>query len=147
MINDIFNVLLPQFALGGFILLLLVLSMVLRPALYKYARLVSIFGIFLSIFLLSAVQTEPQYFAFRNSIMSDSYTLLFDFVILCCGFFVALLSKNLVKTLKRSAFIFYAILLTGILGAISVVSANDFLTLFVSIELLGFSTYFLISSA
>ena len=145
MINDIFNILLPQFVLGGFIILLLVLSMVLSPRLYKYARIISAIGISATIVFLSTVQTEPQYFGFRNSIMSDSYTLLFDFVILCCGFLVTLLSKNLVKRHKSKAYTYFAVLLTAIFGAMNIVSANDFLTLLVSVELLGFSTYFLIS--
>ncbi len=145
MINDIFNILLPQFVLGGFIILLLVLSMVLSPRLYKYARIITVVGISSAVACLSTVQTDPQYFGFRNSIMSDSYTLLFDFMILCCGFLVALLSKNLVQKHKRSAFTYFAILLTAIFGAMNIVSANDFLTLLVSVELLGFSTYFLLS--
>ncbi len=145
MINDIFNILLPHFALGGFILLLLVLSMIMSPRKYKYARIISAIGISSSIVLLSSVQTEPQYFGFHNSIMADSYTLLFDFIILLCGFFVTLLSKNLVKTIKGSAYTFYAVLLTALLGALSIVSANDFISLLVSVELLGFSTYFLIA--
>ena len=145
MINDIFNILLPQFALGFFIILMLILGMVLSPRYSRYARLVSATGISFVIILLSTVQTEPQYFAFRNSVMSDTYTLLFDFIILSCGFLVALLSKNLVKTIKRNAYTYHAVLLTALLGAMNVVSANDFLTLFISLELLGFSTYFLIS--
>jgi NADH-quinone oxidoreductase subunit N len=79
--------------------------------------------------------------------MSDSYTQLFDFIILLLGFFVALLTKELIKSSKSNAFTIHAILLTAIFGAMSVVSANDFLTLLVSIELMGFSTYFLIASA
>ena len=147
MLNDIFNILLPHMCLGGFIILQLILSMVLSPRLYRYARLVSVVGIALSIVLLSTVQTEPQYFALKNSVMSDSYTLLFDFVILVCGFFVALITRNLVKTFKRNAYTFHAILLTAVFAALNIVSANDFITLFVSIELLSFSTYFLIASA
>lgn len=145
MINDIFNILLPQFLLGGFILLLLILGIIFSPRLYKYARIIAAVGISLSVVSLSTVQTEPQYFGFRNSIMSDSYTLLFDFIILCCGFLITLLSKNLVKRYKRSAYTYFAILLTAIFGAMNIVSSNDFLTLLVSVELLGFSTYFLIS--
>lgn len=147
MLNDIFNILLPQMILGLFIVILLILSMTLSPKFCKYARLISITGISLTIAALSTVQTEPQYFAFRDSIMSDSYTLLFDFIILLCGFFVALLSKQLVKSIKRSAYTYQAILLSAILGGMSMISSNDFLTLFVSMELLGFSTYFLIASA
>lgn len=147
MLNDIFNILLPHFCLGGFIILELILSLVLSPRKYKYARIVSIIGIAMSIALLSTVQTEPQYFAFHNSLMSDSYTLLFDFLILVCGFLAAILSKNIIKTIKGNAYTFHAILLAGIFGAMNIVSANDFLTLFISIEILSFSTYFLIASS
>lgn len=146
MINDFFNIMLPQACLGLFILINLVLSMFLDKKFFKYARWVSVCGIVLSIISLNFVQTEPQYFGFKNSIMSDSYTLLFHFIILLCAFFVALLTKNLVNTLKNNAFTFHALFLTALLGAICVVSANDFLTLFISIELLSFPTYFLIAS-
>ena len=147
MLNDIFNILLPQTCLGFFIILQLVLSMSVSPRKFRFARLISIVGIALSIVFLSTVQTEPQYFAFRNTLMSDSYTLLFDFAILLCGFFVALITKNLVKTIKRHAYTFHAILLSAIFAAMNIISANDFLTLCVSIELISFSTYFLIASA
>ena len=147
MLNDIFNILLPQTCLGFFIILQLVLSMSVSPRKFRFARFISIVGIALSIVFLSTVQTEPQYFAFRNTLMSDSYTLLFDFAILLCGFFVALITKNLVKTMKRHAYTFYAILLSAIFAAMNIISANDFLTLFVSVELMSFSTYFLIASA
>lgn len=147
MLNDLFNVMLPQVCLALFILIQLILSMVLSPRHFKYARLISAIGISLSIALLTTVQTEPQYFAFANSIMSDSYTLLFNFIILLCGFFTVLLTRNLVHSKKQNAYTLHALLLTAIFGAISIVSANDFLTLFVSIELLSFPTYFLIASS
>lgn len=146
MINDLFNIMLPQACLGFFIILQLLCSMFLSPRYFRYARLLSAIGIALSTVLLSTVQTEPQYFGFRNSIMSDSYTLLFHFVILLCGFFVVLLTRNLVHKQKQNAYTIQALILTAIFGAMNVVSANDFLTLFVSIELLSFPTYFLIAS-
>lgn len=147
MLNDIFNILLPQFCMLGFIILQLILSMILSPRKYKHARIISLVGIVFSIVLLSTVQTEPQYFAFQNSLMSDSYTLLFDFVILLCGFLTALLTRNLVNTIKGNAYTFHAIFLTAIFAAMNIVSANDFVTLFVSVELMSFATYFLISAA
>lgn len=146
MINDLFNILLPQACLGVFIILQLLCSMFLSPRYFRYARLLSAIGIALSTVLLTTVQTEPQYFGFRNSIMSDSYTLLFHFVILLCGFFVVLLTRNLVHEQKQNAYTIQALLLTAIFGAMNVVSANDFLTLFVSLEMLSFPTYFLIAS-
>ena len=147
MINDFFNVLLPQGCLGLFILIQLFMAMCAPQKFYKSARWISASGISLAIVLLSTVQTEPQYFAMRGALMSDSYTLLFHFIILLCGFFVVLLTKNLVQKFRTNAFSFHAILLTAILGAMSIISSNDFLTLFISLELLSFPTYFLIASA
>ena len=147
MLNDIFNILLPQMILGSFIIIMLLMSMILSPRFCRYSRPLSLIGIFLSIMALTTVQTEPQYFGFRNSLMSDSYTLLFHFMILICGFLIAILSKKLVKTIKRNAFTWHALLLSALFGAINTVSSNDFLTLFISIEILGFSTYFLIASS
>lgn len=146
MINDFFNILLPQGCLVVFIILQLILSMFLSPRYFRFARLISAIGISFSIVLLTTVQTEPQYFGMRNSMMSDSYTLLFHFIILLCGFFVVLLTKNLVKERKQNAYTFHSILLTALFGAMNIVSANDFLTLFISVELLSFPTYFLIAS-
>ena len=146
MINDFFNILLPQACLGFVIIIQLVLGMFLSPRYWSLARTISIFGLVLSILFLTTVQTDPQYFGLRNSIMSDSYTLLFHFIILFCGLFVVLLSRNLVTKLKQHSFLFYSLLLTAIFGAMNIVSANDFLTLFVSIEMLSFPTYFLIAS-
>jgi NADH-quinone oxidoreductase subunit N len=68
-------------------------------------------------------------------------------MILLCGFFVVLLSKNAINENQKKAYLFQALLLTAILGGMNIVSANDFITLLVSLELLSFSTYFLIASS
>ena len=147
MIDDFLNILFPQACLAIFILIELVMSMFASKDKYYLARPISAIGLSLSIVLLSTVQAEPQYFGFHNSIMSDNYTLLFHFIILLCGFFVVLLMRNLTETIRDKAFTLQALLLTAIFGAMSTVSANDFLTLFISIELLSFPTYFLIASS
>lgn len=145
MINDLFNILLPQVCLGIFIIIQILCAMWISPRYFRYARLISAIGISLSVVLLSTVQTEPQYFGFKNAIMSDCYTLLFHFIILLCGFFSVLLSRNLIHNQKQNAYTIQALFLTAIFGAMNIVSANDFLSLFISIELLSFPTYFLIA--
>lgn len=147
MINDFFNILLPQGCLALFIIIQLILGMFLKETKFPIARIISAIAVSLSIILLTTVQTEPQYFAFQNSIMSDYYTQLFHFVILLCGFFTILLTKNIISELKNHSFTFHSLLLTALFGAMNIVSANDLLTLFVSIELFSFPTYFLIASA
>ena len=147
MINDFFNILLPQGCLALFIIIQLLLGMFLANKKTEFARITSAIAIALSTLLLTTVQTEPQYFALKNSLMSDSYTQLFHFVILLCGFLITLITKNIIVELKQHSYTFHALLLTAIFGAMNIVSANDFLTLFVSIELLSFPTYFLIASS
>ena len=72
MINDFFNIMLPQACLCIFILIELLMS-IFTPSKKESARFVSLIGIVLSIVLLSTVQVEPQYFGMRNALMSDSY--------------------------------------------------------------------------
>ena len=146
MINDLFNILLPQGCIALFIIIQLMLGAISSPRIYRYSRLISAVGIALSIALLSTVQIEPQYFGLRGAVMSDGYTILFQFIILLCGFFVVLLTGNLVNKNKQNSYTLQAMILTAIFGAMNVVSANDFLTLFISIELLSFPTYFLIAA-
>ena len=56
MINDFFNILLPQACLGLFILIELVLSIFVSNEKYNWARIISAIGISLSIVLLSTIQ-------------------------------------------------------------------------------------------
>jgi len=146
MIHNFLNIFLPQSCLVFFIILQLLLSVILSPRLYKHAKVVSCTGLAISGLLLTTVRFEPQTFGFHNCVMSDEYTLFFHLIILICGIFVTLLTTNLSKNLKQNAYTLQAIFLTAILGGMCVVSANDFLTLFISAELLSFPLYFLISS-
>lgn len=147
MINDFLNILLPQTCLILFIIIELLFAIFANNKNEGLARILSITGLSFTIALLSTVQIEPQYFGMRNALMSDSYTLLFHFIILLCGFFVVLLTRNLTNSIKNNAFTLQALILTAILGAMNVICSNDFLTLFISLELLSFPTYFLIASA
>ena len=147
MIDDFFNILLPQASLGIFILAQLVLSSIATPRHYDFARLLTLIGLFTTTLVLLTVDTEPQYFGFNKSVVSDNYTILFHLVILLCSLFVATLTNRLANTLKKNAFTIQALFLTAVLGALCIISANDFLTLFVSIELMAFPTYFLIACA
>lgn len=147
MINDFFNILLPQFCIATFVLIEIIMAIFVSKDKRDLSRYISIAGIFLGILSLSTVQIEPQYFGLRGALMSDSYTQLFHFIILLSGFFVVFLTRNHQENMNKNPFAFQALLLTAIFGAMNVISANDFLTLLVSLELLSFPTYFLIASS
>ena len=62
MINDIFNILLPQCAIGFTIILLIILSMILPIKSYKFARIISLVGIAFAIVFLSFIHCENTLF-------------------------------------------------------------------------------------
>lgn len=144
-LNNISNIMLPEITILVFIFIQLILSLVLDAKFYKLSKWISVFGIFLSIAFCTRVKIDPIYYAFKNSLLSDHYTVFFKVLILISSVLIIFLTKKTIASRRESAFQFNAILLTSILGALTLVSANDFLTMFISMETLGFSMFFLIA--
>lgn len=144
-INNIQNSLLPEIAILAFIFMQIIMAMFLDIKYYKLSKWFTVFGIFCSIALCTRVQIEPLYSAFKNTLISDEYTIFFKGLILISSFLIVFLTKNTIMSRRDSAFQFHALILTAILGALVLVSANDFLTMFVAMETLGFATFFLIA--
>lgn len=144
-LNDILNTMLPEMAILLFIFIHIILSMVLDLRHYKLAKWVTLLGIFISTALCTKVQIEPIAYGFKDSFISDHYTLFFKCVILIASFMIVFLTKKTIASRRDNAFQFNAILLTAILGALVLISANDFLTMFISMETLGFATFFLLA--
>ncbi len=144
-IYNLFNAMLPEVALIFFIFLQIFLSVFLDTKFYKLSKWLSVFGIFIATFLCTKVQIEPVYTGFKNSILSDHYTLFFKVIILISSFLIIFLTKKTIMSRRYNAFQFNALILTMILGAISMTCANDFLTLFISMETLSIAIFFLIA--
>lgn len=144
-LTNILNIMLPEMIIILFIFIQIILSMILDMKFYKLSKWITILGLFLATALCSKVQIEPIYYGFKNSIISDNYTIFFKVLILVSSFLIVFLTKRTITTRRDNAYQFNAILLTAVLGALTLVSANDFLTMFISMETLGFATYFLIA--
>lgn len=144
-LHDIKNMMLPEMAIILFIFIQLFSSMFLDIKFYKLAKWFSVFGIFLAASMCLSVQIDPIYSAFKNSLVSDDYTLFFVGLILIASSLIIFLTKKTITTRRDNAFQFNALILTAILGSIVMVSANDFLTLFVAMETLGFALFFLVA--
>lgn len=144
-LHNILNILLPEIVLIIFIFVQIILSMILDIKFYRLAKWISVFAVFLATCLCTKVQIEPVYTAFKNSILSDEYTVFFKVMILVTSFLILFLTKKTIASRRNNAFQFNALILTLILGAISLVGANDFLTMFVSLETLSFSMFFLLA--
>ena len=144
-LSDVYNAVLPEIILLITIFVLMFFSSFYNVKFHKLSKWIAITGVSLSLFSLNYLQSEPIYYAFHESIMSDTFTIFAKGLILISSLIIILLSKRNVTRRNHKTFQFYALLLTSILGAMLVVSSNDFLTLTISLELLSFSMYFLIA--
>lgn len=144
-LHDIKSIMLPEMAILFFLFVQIILSMVLDTKFYKLSKWLTVFGIFIATALCTKMQIDPMYYGFKMSVVSDIYTIFFKGLILVSSFLIVFLTKKTITNRRDSAFQFNALILTAILGALAMVSSNDFLTLFVAMETLGFATFFLIA--
>lgn len=144
-LSNISKIMYPEVILVLFIFIQLVASMIIDIKFYKLAKWINVFGIFLATAFCTKVQIEPIYSAFKNSIISDIYTIYFKVLILAASFMIVFLTKKTIMSRRENAFQFHALYLMTTLSALILVSANDFLTMFISLESLSFSMFFLIA--
>lgn len=144
-LHNIVNIMLPETVIIVFIFIQIFLSMFLDIKFYKLSKWLSVLGIFLATSLCTKVHIEPIYYGFKNSIVSDDYTIFFKALILFSSFLIIFLTKKTITSRRANAFQFNALILTAILGSLILVSANDFLTTFIAMETIGFALFFLIA--
>lgn len=144
-LTDVFNILLPEASLLITIAILLIISIFYNVKFYKISKWIAMTGVLVSMGMLLQVQIEPLYSAFSGSFLSDTFIVFFKALLLISTLFVILMSKKLAKHKSHKSFQFYALLLSAVLAGMIIISANDFLTLFISMELMSISLFFLIA--
>lgn len=142
-LTDIKSAFLPELIIAGFIFINIILSLFFNKKFYKTSQWVAILGVLSAFSAIGFVQAEPTYQAFNNSLICNVYTVFFKSLILVASFFVILISHKIIKKKRAKAFEHFSILFCAILGAMLLVSANDFLTAFAAFETLGISCYLL----
>ncbi len=144
---DIQKTFLQELSLIIFMIINIILSLFFSKRFYKLSKWIAIIAItvtmLVSIFFVQ-LSTDNDY-AFNNAFISNIYTVFFKNLVLIASFFVILLSRNMIKQKRNKAFEYFTLLLTAILGAFCLISSNDFISAFVSLETLSISCYFLAS--
>lgn len=144
--KDIINMFIPALILIGTIFVQIIFAMTKKNIrFYKSSKWIAVTGILLSLISLFEVKFEPIYFAFNNLMISNVYTVFMQSLILISSFICVLLTKKLVSSRINKAFVFYSIFLSAILSSVILVAVNDYLLLFIVLELLSVCTYFLIA--
>ena len=130
------------------------------PAIYiatnntKSYSICSNISLFVSLLLVILFWYYPDQLSFDKS--SDSYTIydhfvvndfsqLFKVIFLLVAFTVSVISSSYFKEDEPHQAEYYVLLLSSTLGMLVTASANDFLTLFVGIEISAFSSYALVA--
>ncbi len=144
-LNDIKISFLPESILLIFIILNIILSLFINKYTYKISKIINITALLFVFVAMFFTQISPTYYAFNNCFISNTYTLAFKLMVLICGFIFLVSSNNLIKIKRQMSFEFFAILLTTILSGFSLISSNDFLCIFISMEILSISICFLIA--
>lgn len=142
---DIQNSFLPELVLIIFIILNIILSLFFSKKFYKLSKWIAIVAVTLAIVSSFVIQLSPNYYAFNDAFLSNGYAVFFKILILSSVFFVILLSRNMIKQKRNKAFEYFTLILSATLGAMCLVSSNDFLSAFVSLETLGIASYLLAS--
>lgn len=140
---DIENAFLPEVVILISIFVLLILSMIVPKRMFKISKWVAVAGILTSLSASYLIQIAPNYYAFKNAFLTNGFTVFFENLILISTFIIVLLSRNYVRQIKNRSFEYFALILSATLASMCLVSSNDFLSMFVSLEFLSACCYLL----
>ena len=143
---DILNIFVPNLILIITIAIQIILSVFHNNIkFYKSAKWISVSGLVFSFITLFEVQFEPIYFAFSDALVSTTYTVFMQALILISALICVLLTKKNVASFRHKAFQFHALFLSAVLASMLLVCVNDYLTMFIAMEFLSITCYFLIA--
>lgn len=145
---DILNIFIPNLIILIAMLIQIVFCFIKKNIrFYKSAKWITVGALLLSLIMLFDVQFEPIYYAFSDALISNTYTVFMQALILISAIICALLTKKTVASRRNTAFQFHALYLCAVLASMLLVAVNDYLTMFLAMELLSFCCIFLIGFA
>lgn len=151
MVEDLFTIFPPYGLIIIGILLQTIFGLIKSPRLvfkYKNVNIITsnIISILSVIGAAIGISLIPDfYLGFENSIKIQPFSKYLSYLVLFSGLTTILLNGYLLKENRQSCYKYHILLLTAILGGLLTLVANDFITLFVSLETLSFAIYFLIA--
>ena len=140
-INDIFSAYCQEAVLIIAIFSGLIFNFILGKKFFPFSKYFSITALIIAIISSLKIQIIPTYYAFNGAYVSNFYTVFFKILILISALLILILSKNILLKKRTIIYDSYNLILLSTLGAITLVSANDFLTMFIASQLLGLSIF------
>ena len=135
--------LIPEVFLSLSIFSLLMIGVFVKNSFNLIYKL-SIFLIFLLILIVLNTDDETIKI-FKESFVSDNFSLFAKLLILISSFFILIISKKYIVDIKNNKFEYPIIVLLSILGMFFMVSSNDLILFYLGLELQSLSLYILAS--
>lgn len=138
-----YSLLIPEFCLTAVALGIIAIELWL-PRLRKdlIAYLTALGALAVLVGSLAYLRTNES---FGGLLQIDNYTTFFRVLFLGSAVFIAIISAQFVRSKLHDAGEFYGVLLLATVGAIGMAASTELLTAYISLELLSFSLYVLIS--
>lgn len=141
-----YSLLIPEFMLGGLAVLVLGIDLFFGERLRRdYIPYLSAAG--LAVILGVSLAWTNKESDFAGLIQIDNFTTFFRVFFIGITFFITLASAHFVRGRLRHAGEYYALLILSTVGAIYMAASRELLTAYISLELLSFSLYVLVSFA
>ena len=144
-LNLDYSLLTPEFSLAGLAALILALDLFVPGFRKEWLPYVAAAGLFGTLGLsLGCVNKESE---FAGLLFIDNYTTFFRVFFLATAAVVALMSAQFVQTRLRHPGEYYSLLVLSTIGAIYMAASRELLTAYISLELLSFCLFILVSYA
>lgn len=134
----------PEVSLAATALLIIILSMISLRNQSRILYLTIWFGMILSLIFLIIFWNESPHGLFFNSIAADPFGRYFKLLLLIVTFIIVLISQMDNGHSKQPGVEYYFLIIVMLLGMFLMVSANDLLVIYLSIEITNVCSFVLI---
>jgi NADH-quinone oxidoreductase subunit N len=144
-LNLDYSLLIPEYILGGLAVLIVAIDLFVPKIRKDMLAYITAAGLVLAFVVsLAYVDTDDN---FAGLIFVDKYTTFFRCFFIATTFAVVIASGQFVQIHLRHPGEYYGLLVLSTIGAIYMAAAKELLTAYISLELLSFSLYVLVSYA
>ncbi|QJC36644.1 NADH-quinone oxidoreductase subunit NuoN [Enterobacteriaceae endosymbiont of Donacia simplex] len=105
--------------------------------------IITIFGFILII--ISILYTKNNNFPINYLFLNDTYSIFYIIILICNNIITCLISYKWLSTLKYNKDEFYVLIIISTLGSIVLINSNNFISMFLGIELISIPIIGLIS--
>lgn len=130
------NVFLPELSLLIAIAVIFIMELFFSKPLYKLSSRTALIATILPMLAISTGIAHTGHTIFSEMYVQSNFSIVLKLLILIGTFLTILLSQNIIKKIRYRAFEYYLIMLIGTFSAMCLVSANNFVSMFVSMETL-----------